>query len=166
MGKAGKMILMHLLFGECTKAEPIKAGCSRKNECVPVIILKDVFSLLIVTLTVMIIACWASLSAQCVTLPFCRSFITVMPLSKPGHTHTHTSVYTHRHINRYAHIQNLVQACQGRDILIHYVRIGLLFSLTSAVATAKARQSNNASTGARRHTRKCLKRSICSGQKG
>lgn len=41
MGKAGKMILMHLLFGECARAEPINAGCSHKNECVPVIILKD-----------------------------------------------------------------------------------------------------------------------------
>lgn len=41
MGKAGKTILMPLLFGECAKAEPMNAGCSRKNKCAPVIILKD-----------------------------------------------------------------------------------------------------------------------------
>lgn len=31
MGKAGKTIVMHLLFGECTKAEPTNAGCARKK---------------------------------------------------------------------------------------------------------------------------------------
>lgn len=40
----------------------------------------------------------------------------------------------------------------NRDIPIHCLRIGLLFSLASAIAAAKARQPNNTSTGARQHT--------------
>lgn len=76
-----------------------------------------------------------------------------VPKTEQTRTHTHRNTHTHRS----ARIRNLVQACQGRDILIHYVRIGLLFSLTSAAATAKARQPNNASARARQHTRKCLK---------
>lgn len=77
-----------------------------------------------------------------VTLPFWCSFITVEPLLSfltGTHIHTNTS-------------RNWARACQGGDILIHYVRTGLFFSLAFAIMTAKAQQPNNASTGARRHT--------------
>lgn len=82
---------------------------------------------------------------ESVTLPFWCSFITVVQLLS-----FLTSTYTHAHTQKCN--QNLARACQGRDILIHFIRAGLFFSLASAIATAKARQPNNASTGARRHT--------------
>lgn len=74
-----------------------------------------------------------------VIVPFWCSFITVVPL---------LSFLTNTH----KHNQNLALAHQVRDILIHYIRTGLFFSLASAITTAKAQQPNNASTGARRHT--------------
>lgn len=102
MGKAGKMIVRQLLFGEHTKAAPINAVCRQKWAWSSS---RIVFSLLIVTLTVMIIACWASMREQRVTLPFCCSFITVMPpflfLKQNKHTHTHAQKYTRAQIRTY-----------------------------------------------------------------
>lgn len=89
---------------------------------------------------------------ESVRLPFCRSLITVMPLFLflTGSAQTRTDMFTDLHTNA-SKIQH--RPVKVENILIHDVRIGLLFSFASTIATAKAQQPHNASTGARRHNK-------------